>query len=197
MAYNTVAIKKDVNQKPIPQYYNPSSDSYEPLEGRNGASRVLLYDANGNPLLTAVNPGNVKVVNPDAEAVPTKLTGRNVTKVMIFDALAITDTDIHFSTVFDISSYKRISLWAKNTHDQDVELIVTLEGSGFFVWDGTAWSDSERRIILPADMTAPYLVTSEMEWLKELPLVDIQILLRASVAPTSGSCTVFLMGVPN
>ena len=41
---------------------------------------VLLYDANGAPLLTAANPGSVKVVNADAEAIPTKLTG-SITEV--------------------------------------------------------------------------------------------------------------------
>lgn len=50
MAYNTVPIKKDVDGKPIPQYYNALQDAYEALQGRNGASRVELYDANGNPV---------------------------------------------------------------------------------------------------------------------------------------------------
>ncbi|HHW47897.1 MAG TPA: hypothetical protein GXX14_04665 [Clostridiaceae bacterium] len=50
MAYNTIAIKKDVDGKPIPQYYNDLQDAYEVLKGRNGASRVELYDASGNPV---------------------------------------------------------------------------------------------------------------------------------------------------
>jgi hypothetical protein len=48
MAYNTVSIKKDVDGKPIPQYFNPGTDAYEVLQGRNGANRVELYDADGN-----------------------------------------------------------------------------------------------------------------------------------------------------
>jgi len=44
MAYNTVSIKKDVDGKPIPQYYNPEGGGqYEPLEGRDGANKVELY----------------------------------------------------------------------------------------------------------------------------------------------------------
>ena len=39
-----------VNAKPIPQYYNSTIDEYEVLQGRNGAQRVELYDANGNPV---------------------------------------------------------------------------------------------------------------------------------------------------
>jgi len=48
MAYNTVSIQKDVDGKPIPQYYNILQDVYEVLQGRNGANRVELFDASGN-----------------------------------------------------------------------------------------------------------------------------------------------------
>lgn len=50
MAYNTVSIKKDVDGKPIPQYYNQLQNTYEVLQGRNGANRVELYDSDGNPV---------------------------------------------------------------------------------------------------------------------------------------------------
>ena len=50
MAYNTVSIQKDVDGKPIPQYYDPILDAYRVLQGRNGANRVELYDADGNPI---------------------------------------------------------------------------------------------------------------------------------------------------
>ncbi len=75
MAYNTVAIKKDVDNKPIPQIYNQLLDTYEVLQGRNGAQRAELYDADGNPvdletLLTAIVTalGDVKV---SSSALPT------------------------------------------------------------------------------------------------------------------------------
>ena len=59
MAYNTAAIKKDVDNKPVPQIYNQLLDAYEVLQGRNGANRVELFDADGNAvdletLLTAI-----------------------------------------------------------------------------------------------------------------------------------------------
>lgn len=50
MAYNTKSIIKDVNQKPIPQYYNPTSDVYEVLQGTNGANRVILYTEAGQAI---------------------------------------------------------------------------------------------------------------------------------------------------
>jgi len=50
MAYNTVPIKKDSEGKPIPQYYNKIKNEYEVLEGKNGASKIILYDEDGNPI---------------------------------------------------------------------------------------------------------------------------------------------------
>lgn len=48
MAYNTVSIKKDVDGKPIPQFYNALTNQYEVLQGLNGVSKTMLYDVNGN-----------------------------------------------------------------------------------------------------------------------------------------------------
>ena len=47
MAFNTKSIIKDVNAKPAPQYYNPTSDVYEVLQGKNGANKVILYNEAG------------------------------------------------------------------------------------------------------------------------------------------------------
>lgn len=55
MAYNTKAIKVDVNQKPIPQIYNPVTDEYEVLQGANGAARHTLYGPDGQPITTDGN----------------------------------------------------------------------------------------------------------------------------------------------
>ena len=48
MAYNTKSIVTDVESNPIAQYYNPESDSYEPVEGSHGANKVILYNADGS-----------------------------------------------------------------------------------------------------------------------------------------------------
>lgn len=100
MAYNTIAIKKDVDGKPIPQYYNSVQDTYEALQGRNGASRVEIYDAAGNPidleaLLTAIVTalGNVTVSN---SALPTgAATATNQTTIRnLIDTVHTTLTQI-------------------------------------------------------------------------------------------------------
>lgn len=64
MAFNTKSIVKDLNQKPVPQYYNPELDIYQVLEGKNGANKVILYNEAGaaidlatliNTVVTAIN----------------------------------------------------------------------------------------------------------------------------------------------
>ena len=42
MAYNTKPIVTDKDGNPISQYYNPATDSYEAVEGVNGANKVIL-----------------------------------------------------------------------------------------------------------------------------------------------------------
>lgn len=44
MAYNTKPIVTDVDGNPISQYYNPETDQYEPVEGKNGANKVLVMN---------------------------------------------------------------------------------------------------------------------------------------------------------
>lgn len=64
MAYNTKSIVKDVNQKPVPQYYNPISDAYEVLQGTNGANKVTLYTASGQAVdLSALIATIVTAIN--------------------------------------------------------------------------------------------------------------------------------------
>lgn len=47
MTHNTKAILRDVNGKPVPQYWNPSADRYESVEGHNGMLKVILVDEQG------------------------------------------------------------------------------------------------------------------------------------------------------
>lgn len=64
MAYNTVSIQKDVDGKPIPQYYNADSDVYEVLQGTNGANKVTLYTASGQAVdLSALIATIVTAIN--------------------------------------------------------------------------------------------------------------------------------------
>lgn len=59
MAYNTVTIIYDEAGHPVPQYYNPSTNQYEPLEGSGGSQRVQVTDVNGVPILNITSSGSL------------------------------------------------------------------------------------------------------------------------------------------
>jgi len=67
MAYNSKAIKTDVNAKPIPQYYNPVTDEYEVLQGTGGAARQVLYGPDGQPVSVADNKLAVRAAELEAK----------------------------------------------------------------------------------------------------------------------------------
>ena len=47
MAYNTKAILRDVNGKPVPQYWNPKTQQYEVISSKDGMLRVIMVDSEG------------------------------------------------------------------------------------------------------------------------------------------------------
>jgi hypothetical protein len=101
MPGNTKAIVRDVNAQPAPQLFDPSKDAYDYLLGDKGAMRAVLYDANGNPLLTATHPGYVRdeyvlakladleskldAIMSGTTPATVKLTGSNVEQTLLFD----------------------------------------------------------------------------------------------------------------
>jgi len=52
MAYDTKSIIKDVNDKPVPQYFNPVTNNYEVINGQDNKLKVTCVDAAGNELNT-------------------------------------------------------------------------------------------------------------------------------------------------
>lgn len=50
MAHNNKSIIKDVNGKPVPQYFNVGLDKYEVITSENGMLRVIMVDSNGNEI---------------------------------------------------------------------------------------------------------------------------------------------------
>ncbi|MFK7695411.1 hypothetical protein ACI5FR_21615, partial [Paenibacillus sp. HJGM_3] len=57
MSYNTKAIITDVNNKPVPQYYNPATDNYEAAQGSNGAINTQLTGSNATDAQSGFVPG--------------------------------------------------------------------------------------------------------------------------------------------
>ena len=132
MAYNTVSIQKDVDGKPIPQYYDPLLDAYRVLQGRNGANRVELYDADGNPidleaLFTAIE--TILLAIKDTAGIK-----------KIVDALPAGTNNIGKVT-FDGSTmeYYGKSTDTKPTPNKVGATFFEIDTTTVFMWDGTDW----------------------------------------------------------
>ena len=58
MAYNAKSLVTDRNNKPVPQYYNPTTDQYEVIVGSHGANsfiergRIIKDAFNGSSTVT-------------------------------------------------------------------------------------------------------------------------------------------------
>ena len=50
MAYNEKAILKDVNGKPVPQYWNKETQQFEVIESKDGMLRVNMVDSEGREI---------------------------------------------------------------------------------------------------------------------------------------------------
>lgn len=52
MAHDTKAILKDVNKKPVPQYWNKETQQFEVIESKDGMLRVIMVDGKGREIQT-------------------------------------------------------------------------------------------------------------------------------------------------
>jgi len=50
MAYSTKSIIKDVNGKPVPQYWNKETQQFEVIESKDGMLRVIMVDSEGREI---------------------------------------------------------------------------------------------------------------------------------------------------
>lgn len=50
MAYNEKAILRDVNKKPVPQYWNKETQQFEVIESKDGMLRVIMVDSQGREI---------------------------------------------------------------------------------------------------------------------------------------------------
>lgn len=50
MAYDTKSIIKDVNKKPVPQYWNKEKQQYEVITSKDGMLRVNMVDSQGREI---------------------------------------------------------------------------------------------------------------------------------------------------
>lgn len=132
MAYNTVAIKKDVDGKPIPQYYDKVKNEYEVLEGHNGASKTILYDANGNEInLVELISSIVNILNQ--KNLPTGAStevGQNEIKLAIENIYNKDTTQTYYGLSTDTKPTENIIIGSSYFEIDTTEV---------YMWNGTSW----------------------------------------------------------
>lgn len=142
MAYTDKELKRASNI-PVPQYFNPTTDDWEVLYGRNNASRVELYDSDGNPLL--ISSGKMTVRASELETLIGEVQDTPTTNTLLSRLKAIADalaaevknselltkqtitwngTDLTSNVEVPVATGD-VLLYINNTADQ--ELTVTLE----------------------------------------------------------------------
>lgn len=191
MAYNTKNIIRDASGAPIPQFYNPTPDAYQPLTGVDLGGGRYGYDS----LIWGKTAGGlyIPVKVADDGTINAQLTGRKVEyeNILIFNALAITNTVDYMSSLINISSFEWY-LEIINTHDQDILLHLKY---------------IDNKLLIPASGTPVGLTIpkSGLSYLGRLytkndyapigaPFASLYFKVSASIAPTTGSITIRLIG---
>lgn len=132
MAYNTVAIKKDVDGKPIPQYYNAITNQYEDLQGLQGASKTILYDENGNKVdVVALINSIITVLNQKNLPTGASTSAKQDDLKLIIDNIYNKDNT---KTFYGLSTEtKPISNNIKGNKYFEINT------GNVFMWSGTTW----------------------------------------------------------
>jgi len=145
--------------------------------------------------------GNVTVVGKVSPLVNSEksvqLTGRNVMKLIPVNALALTDTIARYYTV-DISPYNNITVIAVSTLNQVLSITPRYEsGTVMEQYSGSSWS--ELAVTMNSDGIARYrILNTQVPWLDKIKSNTLGIRIQcSSIAPTSGSISIYVLGVPN
>lgn len=75
MAGNTRSLVKSQDSVPAPQYYNPTTDTYEYLNGSSGAPFAIIYGADGKTPISITNKFPVDISGQQVNA---QLMGSNI-----------------------------------------------------------------------------------------------------------------------
>lgn len=98
MAYNTKPIVTDKNGNPISQYYNPSTDQYESVEGTGGGNKVVLYNTDGTennslslvPILDKLSQLTGTVIDEETRKSNETIRQDNeIVRIALYDALLV------------------------------------------------------------------------------------------------------------
>lgn len=162
MAYNTTVIKKDADNKPIPQYYNPVTDEYEVLQGTGGAARQVLYGPDGQPISIVDNKLAVKAAELEEkiEALNAKLDGvidgTTPAKTQLTDGKVKNAFEIVPSDTTDLA-HETIAIYVGFDGDLKVDLISGETITMYNLASG-AWHPIQAKRVYATGTTATYIL---------------------------------------
>lgn len=126
-----------------------------------------------------------------------ELTGRNVVHIStIFNALAITDTTMHYSSVLtNLSDYKDLFLLIRSTLNQSCVLHFYGSDAGTIYADN-AGTDVTFSIPVLTVNRVINLTQNDLYRILGISLPNLMLGAGSATAPTSGSLTIDLYGSP-
>lgn len=131
-------------------------------------------------------------------ALKTALVSRPIEEVVVWNALAITNTTAIYSPTIDLSKYRQVLFIVINTLDQPVKIDVPIDntnGSTMY-WNGSAWAPFQLATI-PGSGVGYRHVLNAFNLNLDRPLRQVRCYAKCDTAPLSGSLTLKVWGVPN
>ena len=127
----------------------------------------------------------------DDGAANVRITGRNVEKIFVFNAVTMNTTELR-SQVFDVSKYQQIHVLARHTLNEDLRIRMHIDGE-WVRFEGDTSGSWELGILEPHEHFV-YSLNSFKPYLFQNVINRIDFWVTTANPPTSGSLTIKILG---
>lgn len=198
MAVQREIVDKDGNRLTVVQggagkaavYGKTAAGEWVPLQV-DAAGRAVLNVGEVSATIGVIEQGAA-----GEDPWPVQLNGRSVEELTIIPAQEIRDTEARYTSVIDASKYRSIRLIASSTLDKPVQLIGRLRNTNTTrVYNESDFVD-DISLAINISTAGNVDLTSRWPYLKD-GVKNFAIRYQCSLAPTSGSLTIIMWGVPN
>ena len=132
-------------------------------------------------------------------------------KITVFDKVELRNLNQIASSILDVSKYKKMNFFVKNSVGESITLSVALidndgQANQLMLFDGEKYqatatdnTPNNMMMVIPKlDTAALFFLNTKHTWLNNLTSDKISFRLKAngSVPPTTGNVTVFFIGEP-
>lgn len=163
------------------------------------ATLPLATDSHGIPYLANADTSGVLAIpteryfkNSNGAYVPVAMQ-----ELFIFNALAITDTSQHVSSQVDLSCFKSLTFIAVCSLNQVVAVYPQIDSVNTALLVNGSWSATNTGITIPLGAQTEYILNDAFPALLNRPLKNIRFVASCPTAPTSGSLSIKVWGIPN